>query len=822
MRTLLGRIESSKVAKDRRDAAEQLAAIQHVGQYFLPADATMIMNTLRFAADDRDSDCVTKLMEVLVNATDPAGAGSEQRTAVLRELLDVPTLLQLLRQPSFWCRYFTVQLLSRLLEHGDATTLQKQLLSSNGVGALIDILNDTSNGGALRNEGLLLVSALTTNSSEIQTILVFENCFDTLFDIIKEEGGVLGDAVVNDCLGIMQNMLRNNKATQKYFVEMGCAKRLGELLASAAALLKAPEGNAAGNELTAQANSIVQGAMVVVGSLIRGGDANAEGGAIRIALSQSKILHSMCSVAFAAQQVELHVRVDALRTVAMILQGNRAACTEFLSIQTEVRRTPTAALWSLTRLALQEKDSTMQATAMSVVVALVETETAAAVSMLTNGVVGKPSAQSCGLLLREALFATTPATSMSVYNACTVLAYCVSAPPFGEALGSHPWGDDHASSGGATFFSVYLHHVMTVFQERTVDLATMSAMLRPLFMWFRMATKCIVSFLDDSEALQFIVDRSLNTRESAHSLFLFSGLVALACIMRPNVSGATTALSDEAVSALVQEKITPQRFLRLYRDVANTQEWQNAPARAALAPQPAIYDAMLVGIFGEIKQHMETIAGTAVPQPSMPSPTNARAGSIPRASSRVEPTAAARSTNTVSTMTDDVSVSSTAVAAEMNVAKEELIRLRAENEAQKASIQQHREAAEAFEEALRNKDEELQSLAQSLHALEQKLAQTKSENLQVEQLHGELASAREDIDELLLLVGELDEERLVLQSTLKSHGIALPEGPEEAPRSVVDPAAATPPRQPDLSADISLIPQEASEGGRTPQAEGAA
>jgi hypothetical protein len=60
---------------------------------------------------------------------------------------------------------------------------------------------------------------LTKSNANIQKIVAFENAFDRLFDVIVEEGGADGGIVVEDCLLLMLNLLRNNTSNQNFFKE---------------------------------------------------------------------------------------------------------------------------------------------------------------------------------------------------------------------------------------------------------------------------------------------------------------------------------------------------------------------------------------------------------------------------------------------------------------------------------------------------------------------------------------------------------------------------------------------------------------------------
>ncbi|XP_071737584.1 golgin candidate 6-like [Rutidosis leptorrhynchoides] len=66
----------------------------------------------------------------------------------------------------------------------------------------------------IRNEALLLLTYLTREAEEILKILVFEGAFEKIFSIIKEEGGSEGGVVVQDCLELLNNLLRNNSSNQ--------------------------------------------------------------------------------------------------------------------------------------------------------------------------------------------------------------------------------------------------------------------------------------------------------------------------------------------------------------------------------------------------------------------------------------------------------------------------------------------------------------------------------------------------------------------------------------------------------------------------------
>lgn len=67
-----------------------------------------------------------------------------------------------------------------------------------GVLRLMDLLVDFRE--VICNDGVLLLQVLIRSNGVIQKIVVFENVFERLLDIILEEGNSDGGIVVEDCL----------------------------------------------------------------------------------------------------------------------------------------------------------------------------------------------------------------------------------------------------------------------------------------------------------------------------------------------------------------------------------------------------------------------------------------------------------------------------------------------------------------------------------------------------------------------------------------------------------------------------------------------
>ncbi len=103
--------------------------------------------------------------------------------------------------------------------------MQELILGSHmGVSRLMDVLVDPRE--VLQNDALLLLIQLTKGNANLQKIVAFENAFDKLVDIIHNEEYSDGGIVVEDCLRLMLNLLRNNPSNQTFFREGSYIQRV--------------------------------------------------------------------------------------------------------------------------------------------------------------------------------------------------------------------------------------------------------------------------------------------------------------------------------------------------------------------------------------------------------------------------------------------------------------------------------------------------------------------------------------------------------------------------------------------------------------------
>jgi hypothetical protein len=199
-----------------------ISILPNVGDYFQAPD---VLTLVKFLKDNmEEEECSRVCLETMLNiSADVLSSAAESL---------VPCLLQTLRGRYFWCRLYALQLLTKLHDASNGVVQQLLLLHPNAIAALVDILKDNSYDGVIRNEALILLSLLTATQEEICKIFAFEGCFEVLLWIINSELGGLRNAgiVACDCLSIVHNMMRGNKATQLYFIETGCVTGLRDVL----------------------------------------------------------------------------------------------------------------------------------------------------------------------------------------------------------------------------------------------------------------------------------------------------------------------------------------------------------------------------------------------------------------------------------------------------------------------------------------------------------------------------------------------------------------------------------------------------------------
>lgn len=222
---LSDRLSPSTLLADRRAAVLALKGLvrdhrAEVGSRALPG----LIQVLQDDADI-DPDMGKAVLETLNSLCEVDDASKEKETDKELSLKHTDyflngeqashTLLKLLGSSQFYVRFTTLQLLSTLLHNRRAVVQNHFLKAQNGVSSIISVLGDKRE--IIRNESILMIQSLISQSPDIQKVLAFEGAFEKLFDIITREGGIEGDVIVTDVLRCADGLLRFNSSNQSYF-----------------------------------------------------------------------------------------------------------------------------------------------------------------------------------------------------------------------------------------------------------------------------------------------------------------------------------------------------------------------------------------------------------------------------------------------------------------------------------------------------------------------------------------------------------------------------------------------------------------------------
>ncbi|XP_003469428.2 general vesicular transport factor p115 isoform X2 [Cavia porcellus] len=234
---LCDRVASSTLLDDRRNAVRALKSLSK--KYRLEVGIQAMEHLIHVLQTDRsDSEIIGYALDTLYNiisndeeeeleensTRQSEDLGSQFTEIFIKQQENVTLLLSLLEEFDFHVRWPSVKLLTSLLKQLGPQVQQIILVSPMGVSRLMDLLADSRE--VIRNDGVLLLQALTRSNGAIQKIVAFENAFERLLDIITEEGSSDGGIVVEDCLILLQNLLKNNNSNQNFFKEGSYIQRM--------------------------------------------------------------------------------------------------------------------------------------------------------------------------------------------------------------------------------------------------------------------------------------------------------------------------------------------------------------------------------------------------------------------------------------------------------------------------------------------------------------------------------------------------------------------------------------------------------------------
>ncbi|XP_075158337.1 general vesicular transport factor p115 [Haematobia irritans] len=321
---LVDRASSSTLLEDRRDACRALKALSRkyrieVGAQGMSALVQVLQN------DCQDCEIISYALDTLCNivaseefeeeADNPTvsvNVGEQFTEMFIKNPEHVSCVMGYLEEYDFRVRRAAIQLLTTLIQNKTRDLQELVLVSPMGVSKLMDLLSDSRE--VIRNDALLLLIQLTKGNSNIQKIVAFENAFDKIFDVIRDEGCADGGIVVEDCLILLLNLLKNNSSNQQFFKEGSYIQRLAPMFD-----LSGKEGEEQG--WAPQKMSNVHCMLQVVRSLVTPSNQQQVVSSCQKAMKQSKLLEALCEILMGSG-VPADILTETINAVAEVARGD--------------------------------------------------------------------------------------------------------------------------------------------------------------------------------------------------------------------------------------------------------------------------------------------------------------------------------------------------------------------------------------------------------------------------------------------------------------------------------------------------------------------
>ncbi|XP_078317868.1 general vesicular transport factor p115-like [Crassostrea virginica] len=335
---LVDRVQSSTLLDDRRDAVRALKAMSKKFRLEVGTQAMdVLVQTLE--TDRSDSEITGYALDALCNvlsneplddddesnmpANLPGDLGAQFTEIFTKKQENVSLLLSLLEEYDFHVRWPTVKLLTILLTNKGKDLQEAILVSPMGVSKLMDLLSDSRE--IIRNDALLLLTQLTKGNTNLQKIVAFENAFERLLDIVRDEGNSDGGVVVEDCLFLLTTLLKNNSSNQNFFRESSYIQRLTPYFDLDSQHTHSQAG------WSAQKVSNLHLMLQLVRCLVSPNTPQQQITACQKTMFQCGLLKQLCTILMASG-VPADVLTETINTVAEVIRGNLQNQEYFASV----------------------------------------------------------------------------------------------------------------------------------------------------------------------------------------------------------------------------------------------------------------------------------------------------------------------------------------------------------------------------------------------------------------------------------------------------------------------------------------------------------
>lgn len=308
---------------DRRDACRALKSLSRkyrveVGAQGMPA----LLQVLEM--DKTDNEIIGYALDTLCNIMSQeqfddevdnpnitVNIGEQFTEMFIKNAENVTLTLNFLEEYDFRVRWSTIKLMTYLVANRTKEIQEIVLISPMAVSRLMDLLIDSRE--VIRNDAVLLLIQLTKGNANIQKIVAFENAFDRLFDVMKDEGGSDGGIVVEDCLILMLNLLKNNSSNQQFFKEGSYIQRLAPMFLLPDDLEE--------TSMTPQKVSNIHCILQIVRALVSPNNSQQIVASCQKTMRSSGVLEALCNILMGSG-IPPDILTETINTVAEVIRGD--------------------------------------------------------------------------------------------------------------------------------------------------------------------------------------------------------------------------------------------------------------------------------------------------------------------------------------------------------------------------------------------------------------------------------------------------------------------------------------------------------------------
>ena len=609
------RVTSATLIEDRRDAVRGIKALAkkykaEVGSQCLTTMVDVIRN------DKMDSEIISYALETLWNVLEVERSDTKRdetlmETHFAEEFLEtsenVGLLLELLEKFDFSVRRHTTCLLNCLLFHKRADVQEKILVQPMGISKMMDLLSDNSE--IIRNDALLLLIELTRSNKQIQKIVAFENAFDRLLAIIRDEGYSEGGIIVQDCIVILHNLLFDNNSNQSYFREASLINHLVPFFDLKSGTAQSWNQQKAKN---------VHQMLLLVRILVSPGNPQQSTATCQKLVNQCGLLKLFCEFMFASG-VPTELLTETINTVADVVRGCQANQQYFEAVTTASNPPRSAVLALLMSMVTEKQPLLLRLAALYCFECYLhknETGQAHIINTLLPQASTSEKSISPGQVLIAGLFGHDPLS-----NWCTAIGI---ASALNDTLKPQLLRVQ-LSMQGKEQVTLLQQITMHLSQRSDLKVQTRIGLLILLCTWLKDCRLAVTQFLNDSSNISFLINQielSYTNDLGQLSRCLCATLLGLTLAFH---GGGSSEYTPDTLRQIITHRIGPDSFRDCLSHISRSELFTRAakaPYFFATSIDEICFDYNFVTLFREVSDVIVRSLDSTAPVQSSVSPAH--------------------------------------------------------------------------------------------------------------------------------------------------------------------------------------------------------